>query len=438
MFGLSKKNNVSLEEYEAIKKQCLETKQHLNAINDVFATIEFFPDGKIITANPHFLKTMGYDLIDIQGHHHQMFCSSETRQGPEYKRFWQQLAAGQQSKGLFQRLKKNGQEIWLEASYCPVKGDDGQVYKVLKIAADTTERVAAHHENTSQMQAVSRSMAVIEFDLEGRILTANENFLNTVGYTLEEIKGKHHRLFVTPEHAKSQEYRDFWSQLNQGQFLGGKFERVNHQGDPLWLEATYNPIFDANGKLYKVIKFATDITQNVLLGHQNSQLAYDLSVKTSQLSAEGSHSGNLAIEQMTHMVEALNMTSDVIAQLEEQSKTITSMVDTISGIANQTNLLALNAAIEAARAGEQGRGFAVVADEVRQLAFRTNESTDKIDNLVKQNSQFTVQAVTSMSDIISHAHSSMEKVKEASQAIHEIEASMNEVVDAVRKMSEAS
>ncbi|MCG2839040.1 PAS domain-containing methyl-accepting chemotaxis protein [Photobacterium sp. WH77] len=438
MFGLSNKNNVTQDAYNSLQQQLQETTNTLAAISDSFASIEFTPSGEIISANQHFLNTMGYSLNDIQGKHHRIFCTDETKQSQEYQQFWYQLSQGKQIKGLFQRMTKNGKDIWLEASYCPVFDDQGSVYKVIKIASDTSTRVAEHHELASQTQAVSRSMAVIEFDLNGNILHANENFLATVGYTFDEIKEKHHRLFVTPSYAQTSEYQNFWYQLNQGQFMGGKFERVNKAGQTLWLEATYNPIFDTNGKLYKVIKFATDITQTVILGQENSQLAYDLSVKTRQLSAEGSHSGNQAIEQMVQMVEALNSTSDVISQLEEQSKTITNMVDTISAIADQTNLLALNAAIEAARAGDQGRGFAVVADEVRQLASRTNESTVKIDNVVKQNSQFTTQAVSSMSEIIARAESSMEKVKEASTSIQDIEDSINDVVMAVQKMSAAS
>ncbi|NAW65771.1 methyl-accepting chemotaxis protein [Photobacterium halotolerans] len=438
MFGLSKKNNVTQDAYNTLQQQLQEATTTLAAISDAFASIEFTPSGEIISANQHFLTAIGYSLNEIQGKHHRMFCTDETKQSQEYQQFWHQLSQGKQIKGLFQRITKSGKDIWLEASYCPVFDDEGTVYKVIKMASDTSARVADHHELASQTQAVSRSMAVIEFDLNGNILHANENFLATVGYTFEEIKGKHHRLFVSPSYAQTSEYQNFWYQLNQGQFLGGKFERVNKAGQPLWLEATYNPIFDTNGKLYKVIKFATDITQAVILGQENSQLAYDLSVKTRQLSAEGSNSGNQAIEQMTQMVEALNSTSDVISQLEEQSKTITNMVDTISAIADQTNLLALNAAIEAARAGDQGRGFAVVADEVRQLASRTNESTVKIDNVVKQNSQFTTQAVSSMSEIIARAESSMEKVKEASTSIQDIENSINDVVMAVQKMAEVS
>ncbi|UIP30220.1 PAS domain-containing methyl-accepting chemotaxis protein [Photobacterium sp. TLY01] len=438
MFGLSNKNNITQDAYNTLQQQLQEARHTLAAISDSFASIEFTPSGEIIRANQHFLNTMGYSLNEIQGKHHRIFCTDETKKSQEYQQFWSQLSQGKQLKGLFQRITKSGQDIWLEASYCPVFDHEGIVYKVIKIASDTTARVADHHELASQTQAVSRSMAVIEFDLNGTILHANENFLATVGYTLDEIKGKHHRLFVSPAYAQTSEYQNFWSQLNQGQFMGGKFERVNKAGQPLWLEATYNPIFDASGKLYKVIKFATDITQTVILGQENSQLAYDMSVKTRQLSAEGSSSGNQAIEQMSQMVEALNSTSDVISQLEEQSKSITKMVDTISAIADQTNLLALNAAIEAARAGDQGRGFAVVADEVRQLASRTNESTVKIDNVVKQNSQFTTQAVTSMAEIIARAESSMEKVKEAGTSIQDIEASINDVVMAVQKMSEVS
>lgn len=435
MFGLLKRNTVSQETLLSVTHLYHESHQLLTAITDSFASIEFTPSGQILLANPLFQSVMEYSIDEIEGKHHRMFCTEHTRNSQEYREFWHQLASGVPINGLFQRVTKSGREVWLEASYCPVHDQEGRVCKIIKVATDVTERVMAHHHLESQVKAVSRSMAIIEFDLSGNILFANENFLGAVGYRLEEIQGHHHRMFVSPEYAQSRKYQQFWAKLNQGQFLGGKFERVNKAGDRLWLEATYNPIFDTNGQLYRVIKFATDITQSVLLEQENNQLAYELSVKTCQLSAEGCESGHQAIAKMSEMVAGLNATSDVISQLEAQSQIITSMVDTISAIANQTNLLALNAAIEAARAGEQGRGFAVVADEVRQLAARTNESTVRIEDVVRQNSQVTSQAVDSMSTIIASARSSMERVKAANEAIQDIEKSINDVVAAIQRLS---
>ncbi|WP_438864619.1 methyl-accepting chemotaxis protein [Neptunicella sp.] len=421
---------------KACQQECNGLNNVLTALSKSVANIEFTPDGKILTANDNFLAVMGYSLEQIVGQHHKIFCNAETINSPDYKAFWKKLAAGEGAKGQFLRVTQSGKEIWLEASYCPVINADGQVSKVVKIASDITDSVLQSHELKSQDCAVNRSMAVIEFDLDGNVLKANDNFLRTTGYQLDEILGKHHSLFCDKQYAASNEYRQFWEKLNQGEFTGGKFQRVDKQGNVIWLEATYNPIFNSKGKLYKVMKFATDITATVESARQTTQMVTEATRKTEDISSKGNEVVNQAIAAMNRMSDELKTTSNSIDALSEQSEKITNIVSTITAIADQTNLLALNAAIEAARAGDQGRGFAVVADEVRQLAARTSSSTAEIDDVVRKNNTFATEAVKAMREMLKLSESSMELVKETGVAIDEIDSSTHEMMAAVTHLAE--
>lgn len=234
-----------------------------DAINRSQAVIEFTPDGTILTANENFLAAVGYELAEIQGQHHRIFCDPEYANSAEYKQFWASLGNGEFHSEEFQRFGKNNQEIWIQATYNPVLGHDGNVTKVVKFATDITDAKRRNADYEGKVAAISRSQAMIEFNLDGTILNANENFLTTVGYSLEEVQGKHHRMFCRPEFAESAEYRTFWTTLGNGEFFSGQFERVKKDGSRVWIEASYNPILDASGKPYKVVKFATDITADV-------------------------------------------------------------------------------------------------------------------------------------------------------------------------------
>src|SRR5262245_57599734 len=234
------------------------------ALDQTQATIGFTLDGKILSANETFLKVMGYTLGDIKGQHHSMFVDHAYRQGPEYQMFWDKLRRGEFHAGQYQRFGKGGREIWIQASYNPIKDESGKPYKVVKAAIDITQqkKIAADHEG--QIAAIGRAQAVIEFALDGKILTANENFLKTLGYTLDEIKGQHHSMFVEQADRQSPEYRLFWDKLGRGEFDAGQYKRIAKGGREVWIQASYNPIKDASGKAYKVVKFATDITEQKL------------------------------------------------------------------------------------------------------------------------------------------------------------------------------
>jgi methyl-accepting chemotaxis protein len=396
------------------------------------AMIQFTPDGTILTANDNFLAVMGYQLDEIVGKHHSLFCNSQTKKSEQYKSFWQNLAAGKAAKDQFVRITKSGQEIWLEASYCPVFDENNRVIKVVKVASDISAFVTSTHDLKSQRNALSRSQAIIEFDLDGNVLAANENFLQAVGHQLEDVIGKPHSMFCPTELAQSSEYKNFWANLRNGEFVSGKFQRITSDGRELWLEASYNPIFDPLGKQYKVVKFATDITETVLKARNTEEISLNATQETETTAHAGLQVGEQAINVMKEVVSGLEASSESIRSLNEQSDRITNIVSTISAIADQTNLLALNAAIEAARAGEQGRGFAVVADEVRQLASRTSNSTSEIDEVVKRNQQMAVTAMSSIETVMERSLKGEELIQETGQAVQKINDSTAALINALR------
>lgn len=245
----------------------------VNALNKSLAVIEFEPSGRIITANSNFLNAMGYRLEEVQGQHHSMFVEPDEAQSSEYKNFWQRLRGGEFISDEFKRLANGGREVWIQATYNPIIDSQGQVLKVIKFATDVTEQKKQAAEAQGQLEAISKSQAVIEFNLDGTIITANDNFLNGLGYQLSEIKGQHHKLFVDPEYANTNEYKQFWEKLGRGEYDSGEYMRIGKQGQEIWIQASYNPIFDLNGKPYKVIKYASDITAQKQLERESKKAA---------------------------------------------------------------------------------------------------------------------------------------------------------------------
>ena len=410
------------------------------AVDRSTAMIEFKPDGTIVSANENLLATMGYRLEEIVGQHHRIFCFPDYQASAEYRKFWQRLAAGEFIRERFLRRHKQGQEVWLEASYNPIKGPDGRIEGVLKLATDITALVAREQEQNSMVEAISRSMAVIAFNPKGEVLEANENFEQTMGYRLNEIRGKHHRMFCTREEADSAEYRRFWERLNKGEFFSGRFQRINRHGDTVWLSATYNPVFDASGKLYKVVKFARDVTGLVRQQQAESEaakLAYEISQQTDESARHGAKVIRETVDVVRGIADELSRAAEGITAVSQQSEMISSIVQVIRGIAEQTNLLALNAAIEAARAGEQGRGFAVVADEVRNLAARTSQATVEIVEVVKRNHELAQVSVDSMQASRHKVDQGVNLVNQAGDVIEEIQSGARQVVDAVRQFADA-
>jgi methyl-accepting chemotaxis protein len=233
------------------------------ALNRVQAIIEFELDGTIISANEIFLRTFGYDLDEIVGQHHRIFCHPDYVASPEYVEFWQRLGRGESDAAEFKRLAKGGKEIWLQASYNPVIDAQGNPIKIVKFATDVTASKLQTAEYEGKIEAINRSQAVIEFKMDGTVISANENFLRIFGFSLDEIVGQHHRIFCDPDYAESSEYADFWQKLGRGEYDTGEFKRLHKDGSEIWLQASYNPIFDMDGKPFMIVKFATDITHEI-------------------------------------------------------------------------------------------------------------------------------------------------------------------------------
>lgn len=416
--GLSEQQQSCLAELQAIK-QCT-------------AYIAFTPDGMILDANELLLSCMGYQYGDIVGKHHRMFCPQIYTSSPEYKAFWQTLASGKSVSGTFLRVRKDGQAVYLQASYFPVLRADGSVEKVVKLASDVTSMHQRMQTKEAIYEAIDKSMAVIEFLPDGTVLTANANFLHTMGYRLEQIAGKHHRMFCSDEFY--QKHPSFWRELAAGEFKTGRFERLNAHRETVWLEASYNPIYDADGHVFKVIKFASDITKRVNSAMEAIHLAAATSEQTSQIANNAVAVLHEAVETSHHIADQVKRASALGNQLMDQSKNINDIVVTIRGIADQTNLLALNAAIEAARAGDAGRGFAVVADEVRKLAARTAEATTEIANVVQNNTGLIRNIDDELGAITGTALHGEESINNVANGLQDVSIGVSRFVDMVERL----
>ncbi|GFM82425.1 methyl-accepting chemotaxis protein [Pseudomonas cichorii] len=421
-------------ELAAMKAEVDGLKGLMGALERSMAVAEFDLDGKLIRANDNFLTAMGYRAEELAGKNHREFCSPALSRSSQYSELWASLRAGRFVSGTFQRVDKNGHSVWLEASYNPVLDTQGKPFKVVKYALDVTRKVIQESESRGKLVAVDRAMAVCEFDLNGNVLAANDNFLHVMGYGLNEIKGKHHRGFCEPNLINSSEYGDFWRRLNQGEFFSGQFKRIGKHGKVVWLEATYNPVYDAEGKLCKIVKFASDITEHVEKQQADSlgaSRAYHISTETEKVAEQGTLVIQETAREMRQIADSIGASAKLVGQLGSRSEQITAIVNTIRGIADQTNLLALNAAIEAARAGDQGRGFAVVADEVRQLAGRTSGSTTEIADMIGKILNETREAVASMSTTQEGAIRGVTLADQAGQVIIQIRDGASEAVEAV-------
>lgn len=404
------------------------------ALSTSMAFIEFDTDGRILKANDNFLKTTGYRAEQIIGKHHRMFCAGGYADKDEYRDFWSSLRDGAFQSGRFMRVNSAGDTLWLEASYNPVRNSAGKVVKIVKIATDVTKQVEDSLTKDGMVTAISRSMAVIEFDLEGRVMSVNQNFLEAMKYSEREVIGEHHRKFCTPVERESAEYRRFWEKLRQGEFNSGQFKRLDKAGNAVWLRASYNPIFDSEGKVYKVIKYATNVTEQILQ-HEAEGRAAKLAYSTALETDEKAQRGSVVVQKTTAVVQSieaeLSKASQNILSLNEQSEIISSIVKTIKSIADQTNLLALNAAIEAARAGSHGKGFAVVADEVRSLASRTSQATAEIGVVVEQNHALAKTAAGNMTYSRERVEEGVRLSNEAGHVIQEIQEGARKVVGAI-------
>ncbi|WP_323894785.1 methyl-accepting chemotaxis protein [Aeromonas veronii] len=422
-------------ELQACQMQLAQAQAFIDAVKVGVATISFTPSGEILEANPLFLNVVGYSEQEVIGKHHRIFCDAHYAQSSSYAQFWEQLRQGHSHSGIYQRIDKHGRELWLEATYFPVKVE-GKVVRVVKIASDITESYQQLSRQKAIISALDRALAIIEFTPKGEIVTANQNFLSCVGYSLSQLKGQHHRLFCDESFYREQPH--FWDDLAHGQLKSGLFSRRDSHGNEIWLEATYNPIKDESGKVVKVIKFASEVTERIKRAQAVSEaanIAQTISQETTRFAATGSELLTASVTISSAISEQVSRTSGLIGQLNEQSKSIEAIVSTISSIAEQTNLLALNAAIEAARAGDQGRGFAVVADEVRQLAARTSLSTGEIASVVQKNRELTAQITGNINEVATSAQRGKEQIGEVSGVMAQIEQGAINVTETVSNLA---
>jgi methyl-accepting chemotaxis protein len=389
----------------AAKMRSLEDAGKIEAIGRAQAVIEFATDGKILDANANFLDALGYTLEEVKGKHHSMFVDPAEREQAAYREFWARLGRGDYFAGEYKRIGKGGKEVWILATYNPILDQHGKPFKVVKFATDVTAPKLAAADSAGQIAAIRKSQAVIEFATDGTILDANDNFLNALGYSFAEIKGRHHSLFVDPAERDSAAYRAFWPGLARGEYQAGEFRRIAKGGREVWIQASYNPIIDLNGRAFKVVKYATETTRQVQARKGSERVSGML-----EQVAAGADKLNASVRDIAQAMEksqqtvatSVGLTEAADGQahrLDDAAQSMSGIVELIGHITGQINLLALNATIESARAGEAGRGFAVVASEVKNLANQAQQAADRIGGEIESLNSISGEVVGALGQI---------------------------------------
>jgi methyl-accepting chemotaxis protein len=409
------------------------------AISRAQAVIEFKLDGTVVTANENFCRALGYSLAEIEGKHHSMFVAPAERDSAAYREFWAALNRGEYQAAEYKRIGKGGREVWILASYNPLLDENGKPFGVAKFATDVTAEKLKNADLAGQIAAIDKAQAVIEFNMDGTIITANANFLGALGYTLAEIKGKHHSMFVDPSERDGAAYREFWAALNRGQYQAAEYKRIGKGGKEVYIQASYNPILDLNGKPFKVVKYATDTTRQVLVRMGNERvrgMMESVAAGSEELNAsvrEISEAMTKSRETAMGAVEQVAAADAQAQRLTEAAQAMSGIVEMINNITGQINLLALNATIESARAGEAGRGFAVVASEVKSLANQAKQATDKIGQEIGSLNGISGDVVSALGSIKQAITSVSEYVTSTAAAVEEQSTVTNEMSNSMQR-----
>ena len=428
-FSKNKQNEIA-----SLKAELYPLQQVWEGLYREMLVLNILYDGRISHANDKFLENLGYSEDELTNNSFDNFITDSSRQSVEFKSLQQAIKKEGHWGGALQVTRSDGKAEWLRLIVHPVKGEQDQLLYFSVFGSVLTKTITASREQSDTIKAIYRSMAVIEFDLEGHVLKANDQFLAAMGYQESELIGKHHRTFCESSESNSKEYLQFWAKLREGKFIAERFKRVDKHGNIVWLEASYNPISNDANELYKVMKFATVITDQVnqeIAISQAAEIAYSTSTQTDKKAEQGAIVIQDTVTAMTELAINMEQAANEISALDQQSQQISSIVQSISSIAEQTNLLALNAAIEAARAGEQGRGFAVVADEVRLLASRTSKATEEIVEVVQRNQSQTQNTVAVIEKGKEKAEQGLALSKESGDVMQEIQQGAQEVVNAI-------
>ncbi len=413
--------------------------QLLGLLDQAGIALRLDADNRVIESNAAFAAALGYAHTEIIGKQLSQLVPGYVSQLPCFQAYAKAVAKGVPVRDDYRFLRADGSLAWLRLTWHPMRSAEGTLQQVVGYGSDVSVEVSLSRENQALLDALLRSNASIQFDLTGKVLDANQEFLSAMGYSLSQVVGQHHRLFCDPDYVASPAYAEFWRTLNAGQFVRGRFKRVDSRGREVWLEASYNPVNDAEGKLVRVVKFASVITDQVLRENEvkrAAQTALEVSNSTDLSASEGASVVDQAVSTMQSVSQQMQSAAVTIEALGKQSVVISSIVQTIGGIASQTNLLALNAAIEAARAGEQGRGFAVVADEVRQLAARTSKATEEIVGVVAQNQTLASQAIVEIENSQSSAALGLSFASQAGASISDIKEGARRVVQAISQVNQ--
>lgn len=416
----------------------------IEALSNAQPIVEFSPDGRIVAANAQFLANTGFAADEILLRTHADLVDPDYAVSSRYRDFWTALQQGDDASANGKLIGKGGKATWVRAIYTPVRDASGTVARIVCYAIDITPQTLRNAEHRSQIDAIRNSQAVVEFDLDGNIVDANEIFVKTVGYTRDEIVGRHHRMFVAEEAASAPAYASFWEDLRGGAFRSGEFERLAKGGRRIWIQAAYNPIVDPDGRPFKVIKYATDITEAVEARQKRERVAElidrnlqeiqsavgDANAKSSEASAASNETAatvtsvarsaeEFAVlakeisECIAQSSGAVDRVADEIVSADESTQLLSraaenmnSIIELIQNIASQINLLSLNATIESARAGEAGKGFAVVASEVKNLANQVAVATGQISD-----------EITGMQNVSTDVVRHLQQVKEATESV---------------------